>query len=35
MQAYTHFGPAVKKVKTERDDQIDAQFCAHVWGSRV
>ena len=29
---YTHFGPAVKKVKTERVDQIDAQFCARVWG---
>ena len=27
VQVYTHFGPAVKKVKTERVDQIDAQFC--------
>ena len=35
VQVYTHFGPAVKKVKTERIDQIDAQFCARVWGSRV
>ena len=35
VQVYTHFGPAVKKVKTEWVDQIDAQLCADVWGSRV
>ena len=35
VQVYTHFGPAVKKNKTERVDQIDAQFCARDWGSRV
>ena len=35
VQVYAHFGPAVKKIKTERVDQIDAQFCARVWGSRV
>ena len=34
-QVYAHFGLAVKKVKTERVDQINAQFCARVWGSRV
>ena len=33
MQVYTHFGPAVKKVKNEKVDQIDAHFCARVWGS--
>ena len=35
VQVYTHFGPAVKKVKTESVDQIDAQFCVCVWVSRV
>ena len=35
IQVYTHFVSAVKKVKTERVDQIDAQFCARVWGLRV
>ena len=35
VQVYTNFGPAVKKVKTERVDQIHAQFCAGVWGLRV
>ena len=35
VQVYTHFGPAVKKVKTERVDKIDAQFCARVWGLRI
>ena len=35
VQVYTHFGSAVKKVKTERVDQIDTQFCARVWGSRI
>ena len=35
VQVYSHFGPAVKKVKTETVDQIDAQFCARVWGSLV
>ena len=30
VQVYTHFGPAVKKVKTERVDQIDTQFFALV-----
>ena len=33
VQVYTHFSPAIKKVKTERVDQTDAQFCARVWGS--
>ena len=35
VQVYTHFGLAVKKIKTERVDQIDTQFCARVWGLNV
>ena len=35
VQLYTHFGTAVKKVKTERVVQDDSQLCARVWGSRV
>ena len=27
---YTHFDPAVK-IKIERVDQIDSQFCPRVW----
>ena len=34
-QVHTHSGPALKKVKTERVDQINAQFCPRVWRSRV
>ena len=35
VQVYTHFGPAVKKGKTERVNQIDAQFCARASRSQV